>query len=168
MELPKTESEINDNRDTVLQTLTKPGTRLIMPEEETKIRNGESTSRVFDTFRSSGSSKKSSPHEIGFQTFGKVFANDLAKTAVERNKTSFPEGSIFVREKYLKEDDSVPETVTAMVKREKGFSRKTNDWEFFTFNGADLKLQKRETKSDCSKCHSQAKETDFVFKTYLK
>jgi Cytochrome P460 len=140
-----------------------------MPSEETQIRNGEATSpRVFDTFRSSGSSRKTSPHEIGFETFGKVFANDLAKIAIEKNNLNFPQGSIFVREKFMKESDFLPETVTAMVKREKGFSRKTNDWGFFTFNGGDLKLQKRETKSDCSKCHAQAKDTDFVFKTYLK
>lgn len=55
-----------------------------------------------------------------------------------------------------------------MVKREKGFSRKTGDWEFFTFNGADLKIQKRETKGDCAKCHIQAEKTDWVFRDYLK
>lgn len=167
LELPKTENEENDNRDAVLQTLTKPGTRLIMPSEETQIRNGEESTRVFDTFRSSGRTKKSSPHEIGFETFGKVFANDLAEKVIEKHKSSFPEGSIFVREKFVKADDLIPETITAMVKRKKGFNSKTNDWEFFTFNG-DLRLQKRETKSSCSKCHSQTKETDFVFKTYLK
>ena len=56
----------------------------------------------------------------------------------------------------------------AMVKREKGFSKKTGDWEFLTFSGTDLKLQTRETKSDCSKCHIQAEKTDWVFRDYLK
>jgi hypothetical protein len=62
----------------------------------------------------------------------------------------------------------LPETVIAMVKREKGFNKKTNDWEFFTFGGADLKMQKRETKGDCAKCHIQAEKTDWVFRDYLK
>ena len=171
MELPKDNDKKveNDERDIVLQTLTKPGTRLIMPDEETKIRNGEATSpRIFDTFRSSGKSKKSNPHEVGYVTFARVYANSLAESEITKFAPKFPVGAIIVREKYLKETDLVPETVTAMVKREKGFSKKTNDWEFFTLNGRFLTLQKRETKGDCAKCHSQVENTDFVFKTYLK
>jgi hypothetical protein len=30
------------------------------------------------------------------------------------------------------------------------------------------KISKRETVSSCSKCHANAANTDFVFKTYLK
>jgi len=55
-----------------------------------------------------------------------------------------------------------------MVKRENGFSRKTNDWEFIVLGGADLKMQKRETKGDCAACHSRAEKTDWVFRDYLK
>jgi hypothetical protein len=159
----------NDERDPVLQKLTKPGTRLIMPSEETQIRTGESTvPRIFDTVRSNVKSRKLSPHEIGAESFGRVFANRLAGRALDDKSPIFPVGSIFVREKFLNENDSVPETVTAVIKREKGFSKKTSGWEFLTFSGADLKLQKRETKGDCAKCHAQAKETDFVFKGYFK
>ncbi len=55
-----------------------------------------------------------------------------------------------------------------MVKRENGFSRKTNDWEFIVLGGADLKMQKRETKGDCAACHSRAEKTDWVFRDDLK
>lgn len=112
--------------------------------------------------------EKVEPSETDGFSFGVVYANDLARKEFSRFIPKFPIGSIIVREKRAKADSESPQIVIAMVKREKGFSKKTNDWEFFTFNGADLKLQKRETKSDCAKCHSQAKETDFVFKTYLK
>lgn len=108
------------------------------------------------------------PHEVGYISYGRVFANDLAKSEVSKTNPIYPVGSIFVREKLLKETDENPEVITAMVKREKGFSSKTGDWEYFTFNGADFKLTKRETKGDCAKCHANAKDTDFVFKQYLK
>lgn len=87
---------------------------------------------------------------------------------IEKENPQFPVGSIIVREKNQAIDSVLPETVIAMVKREKGFSKKTGDWEFLTFNGADLKMQKRETKSDCAKCHSETKKTDWVFRSYLK
>lgn len=112
--------------------------------------------------------EKTRPTEKDGFTFGTVYANDLAKGEFAKFTPIFPEGSMIVREKRLKIDDEKPQTVIAMVKREKGFSKKTNDWEFFTFNGADLALKKRETKGDCAKCHAEVKNTDFVFKTYLK
>lgn len=101
-------------------------------------------------------------------TFGVVYANDLAKLEIEKEKPSFPVGSIIVREKNATATSELPQTVIAMVKREKGFSTETGDWEFFTFDGADLKMQKRETKSDCAKCHVNAEKTDWVFRDYLK
>lgn len=108
------------------------------------------------------------PHEKNALTFGIVYANDLAKAEIEKENPQFPTGAIIVREKHLSAESITPETVIAMVKREKGFSRKTNDWEFFTFSGADLKMQKRETRGDCAKCHIRAEKTDWVFRDYLK
>ena len=108
------------------------------------------------------------PHEKNGTTFGVVYANDRAKTEIEKDTPDFPVGAIIVREKHLSADSETPETVIAMVKREKGFSKKTGDWEFFTFSGADLKMQRRETRGDCAKCHIQAEKTDWVFRDYLK
>ena len=101
-------------------------------------------------------------------SFGEVFANDLAKAEIEKENPQFPVGSIIVREKNETATSETPQTVIAMVKREKGFSKNSGDWEFFTFNGADLKMQKRETKGDCATCHIQAEKTDWVFRDYLK
>jgi hypothetical protein len=105
------------------------------------------------------------PHNF---TFGEVYANDLAKNEIEKDTPNFPLGSIIVREKNLTSTSETPETVIAMVKREKGFSEKTGDWEFFVFDGKDLQMQKRETVGNCSACHSNAKESDWVFRDYLK
>lgn len=101
-------------------------------------------------------------------SFGIVYANELAKAEIEKENPQFPVGSIIVREKNLTLTSETPQTVIAMVKREKGFSQDSGDWEFFTFNGADLKMQKRETKGDCATCHIQAVKTDWVFRDYLK
>ena len=89
--------------------------------------------------------------------------NEIAK-----DKPVFPAGSMIVREKLLKAEDTTPELVTVMLKREKGFSPKTSDWEYFVIDGAVSNVKLSEKVGSCSKCHAQAAETDMVFKTYLK
>jgi len=120
---------------------------------------------------------------------GVVYANDLAAGEIKKANPSYPVGSILVREKHpwvdpnsteiqiptpsQKETRTIdelndPEIVIAMVKREKGFSKKTGDWEFFQFKGSELKLELRATKSSCATCHKQVKDEDWVFRTYVK
>jgi hypothetical protein len=140
------------------------------------VRNQKDVATIFKDFRiglktffrsHKSSASIESIHNNLF-SFGFVYANDLARFELNKAKPVFPAGSIIVREKRNKAEDETPQMTIAMVKREQGFSRKTGDWEFFTFNGSDLKLIRRETKSDCAKCHSQVKGTDWIFKTYLK
>jgi hypothetical protein len=101
-------------------------------------------------------------------SFGVVYANDPAQAEIEKANPDFPVGSIIVREKNASATSAVPELVIAMVKRENGFSPATGDWEFFVFGGADLKMQKRETKGDCAACHRKIEKNDWVFRDYLK
>ena len=108
------------------------------------------------------------PHEKGNQTFTRVFANDPANAEIYKDAPKFPVGAIIVREKLLNAEDTTPELVTVMVKREKGFSRKTGDWEYLVVEGGLDKIKQREKAGSCSKCHANAESTDFVFKTYLK
>ena len=108
------------------------------------------------------------PHEKGVQTFARYFANDLANTEIYKDVPKFAVGSIIVREKLLNAEDATPELVTVMVKREKGFSGKTGDWEYLVVEGSLDKVKQREKVGSCSKCHASAENTDFVFKTYLK
>ena len=107
-------------------------------------------------------------HEKGVKTFARVFANELANAEIYKTTPKFAEGSIIVREKLVNAEDTKPELLTVMVKREKGFSRKTGDWEYLVVEGDLNKITTRETVSSCSKCHANAENTDFVFKTYLK
>ncbi len=119
-------------------------------------------------FRSNDDKPQKNPHEKGVKTFARVFANELANAEIYKDAPKFAVGSIIVREKLLNADDAKPELVTVMVKREKGFSKKTGDWEYLVVEGDLNKITKRETVSSCSKCHANAANTDFVFKTYLK
>lgn len=104
----------------------------------------------------------------GGVTFTRVYANEAALGEISKDRPVFPVGSMIVREKLLKIEDTTPELVTVMLKREKGFSRKTSDWEFFVIDGGVSKVKQSEKTGSCSKCHAQAAETDMVFKTYLK
>lgn len=112
--------------------------------------------------------RRENPHENGNQTYARVFANDAAALEIGKAKPNFPAGAIIVREKLLQVSDETPEVVTVMIKRAKGFSPKTGDWEFFVLDGTLGKVEKRETAGACAKCHTQAGKTDWVFKTYLK
>jgi len=159
-----------ENIQDIKDIITSPGGgRLITPSEETLIKMGDELRPEPVNFSTISSRREpKNPHEKGAETFARVFVNDVAEAEAEKEKPQFPAGSIIVREKLLRETDTEPQLVAVMVKREKGFSRKTGDWEFFVFDGKDLKLQKRETKGDCAKCHIQAEKTDWVFRDYLK
>jgi len=136
-----------------------------------KVATAKGTTSIFlsdtRTFPDADKPQKN-PHEKGAQTFARVFANETALTEINKAEPHFAAGSIIIREKLLRETDETPELVTVMIKREKGFSPKSGDWEFFVLEGTLGKVEKRETTGSCAKCHTQAAKTDFVFKTYLK
>lgn len=136
-------------------------TRIIMPGATVTLKNPR---RIVE----SSEKRLDNPHESSrAESFGMVYANDLAKAEFDKKKPKFPVGAMIVRERNAAIDSRSPEVFIAMVKREKDFSRKTGDWEFLTFD-ANSNLQKRETKSDCSKCHGERKDTDWVFRSYPK
>lgn len=105
-------------------------------------------------------------HKIG-ETFARVFVNDIGRPAMSKAKTSFPAGSIIVREKLWRADSTEPALVTAMFKRQRGFSPATNDWEFFVIDRGLKRIKDRDTVGSCASCHVSAQENDWVFKTYL-
>jgi hypothetical protein len=162
---PPLPTALNKDAQEVQDIITSPGGgRLIMPDEETSIKLGDSPRPVaFISTGGGGDSSRKEPenlHEKTAQTFARVFVNSIGQSEAEKENPQFAPGSIIVREKLQFGTDADPELVTVMVKREKGFSSKSGDWEFFVFGGKDLKLQKRETKGDCARCHIQAQKTD--------
>ena len=98
-------------------------------------------------------------------TFGFAYANDLARGAMlSKEPVRFPTGSILVREKLLTATASNPTVLVAMIKREKGFNPKANDWEFLTVSGDLKKIEKREKQGKCQGCHASEAKNDFVFR----
>lgn len=95
-------------------------------------------------------------------SIGHVYANNIARKAI-LTRTTFPQGSILVREKFAPPTAAIPELLAVMAKRAPGFNRAGGDWEFLTLDGLATKIRKREKKGSCLQCHSTAKARDFVF-----
>ncbi len=104
------------------------------------------------------------PHDQSV-SWGRVFANEKAETGPVNGE--YLPGAVFVREKLGSADADGPETVTVMIKRQKGFSAKTGDWEFVVMRGNDLVVTTREKRGDCAKCHTAADKSDWVFGKYF-
>jgi hypothetical protein len=105
------------------------------------------------------------PDKTHTSTFGVAYANDIAHRAMLSTGTlRFPTGSILVREKLLTPTASNPAVLVVMIKREKGFNPKANDWEFLTVSGDLRKIEKREKEGKCRACHASESKNDFVFR----
>jgi Cytochrome P460 len=97
-----------------------------------------------------------------------VYVNDAGRQAMMESRTpKFPIGSVIVKEKHPTKDDTAPELLTVMVKREKGFNPTSGDWEYLVTDGAAKQVQGRGKLANCMGCHEKRKDTDFVFRQYL-
>jgi hypothetical protein len=97
-------------------------------------------------------------------TFGVAYANDGARRVMSgKDPSRFPAGSILVREKLLTPTATSPTVLVVMIKREKGFNPKANDWDFLTVSGDLKKIEKREKEGKCQACHASEAKNDFVF-----
>lgn len=91
--------------------------------------------------------------------------NDIARESMfGKNTSKFPTGSILVREKLLTPTAPSPNVLVVMVKRERGFNPKANDWEFLTVSGDMKKIEKREKEGKCRDCHASEASNDFAFR----
>ena len=100
--------------------------------------------------------------------YGSVYVNPIGHPMfISERPTEFPEGSAIVREKFSGKQPLMPELLTVMVKRGKGFNPASNDWEYLVVDGAGSSVLTRGKLDSCNSCHSQKKETDFVFRRSL-
>jgi Cytochrome P460 len=113
--------------------------------------------------------KRDVSHEAGGNSFGVVYANDLAREAMIADPSiPFPRGSIIIREKLRQQDAKIPELMTVMIKRRAGFNPKANDWEFLLIDGTGTKVLERQKKGSCLDCHESQASRDFVYPTLTK
>ena len=105
-------------------------------------------------------SRKEDPNHA--VSLGVAYVNDVGRDGFQRKPFAFPVGTMIVRETLLPSSEA-PARLVAMIKREKGFNRKANGWEFLTINGEGTRILKREKSGKCLDCHVSATESDFVF-----
>ena len=131
---------------------SKQTTRILMP------------GAVIFSGRPAPAPKKDQVTHEGGSTFGVVYVNSLAHEALTAQPTiPFPRGSIIVREKLTQANDLRPQLLTVMIKRERGFNPKANDWEFLAVDGAMTKVFERQKKGSCLNCHASQAHRDFVY-----
>jgi hypothetical protein len=105
------------------------------------------------------------PHRQGYFI---VYVNETGREAMmSQLKPVFPEGSIIVKEKLLAANDTSPEMLTVMIKREKGFNPESGDWEYMVVNGERTRVEGRGKLENCQSCHVSKGDTDYIFRTYL-
>ena len=113
------------------------------------------------------SERKKNPHAQSYIT---VFVNNAGKEAMfAKEAQTFPVGSIIVKRKIANSlESSDPLLYTIMRKREAGYNPRLGDWEFLTFNGEGTETTARGKLENCQTCHRKKRDSDFVFRPYLK
>ncbi|CAN5559119.1 hypothetical protein BH11ARM2_BH11ARM2_24900 [soil metagenome] len=119
-----------------------------------------------------------SPKNPHVRTLFKVYVNPAGEKAMaSEGKKPFPAGSILVKEKYeapaspqrdrpaVPSKNAKPVLLTVMIKREKGFSAPTGDWEYRVYTG-DGQRSTGDGLKHCAGCHETQKESGYVFGSY--
>jgi hypothetical protein len=110
--------------------------------------------------------KTTGPHA---NSYIRIYMNDLAAKAFRGRSTSYPVGSVIVKEKRPRgswfEETGRPvhqsDGVGGMVKRPPGYDTAHGDWEYFYFEEGS-KIEGGRIAS-CAGCHGGASTRDYVF-----
>jgi len=98
-----------------------------------------------------------------------VYVNNIGKQAMFEKRPRFPEGSIIVKQKLAPYfEHNQPVLYTVMRKREAGYNPAVGDWEFLVVGGDGKQLQASGRLENCQACHVGKKDSDFVFRPYMK
>src|SRR5262245_15032554 len=83
-------------------------------------------------------------------------------------RNNLPVGAIVVKEKHQDSDATEPPVeYAAMIKREAGYDPAHRDWEYvYVVTQPERKVTRGKLEL-CIGCHSNAKDTDYLFRTYL-
>ncbi len=93
-----------------------------------------------------------------------VYVNKLALKAINDKTGTMPDGAIIVKENYMA--DHKLGAVTVMYKK-KGYNPDAGDWMWLKY-GPDMKIQVQGKAEPCIKCHTAAKDNDYVVLAPLK
>lgn|SRR5687767_4702087 len=111
--------------------------------------------------------RKENPHAASFIT---VYVNNTGRDAMfAKEVQTFPQGSMIVKEKIgTRFEGSKPLVYTIMRKREPGFNPDLGDWEFAVVGPNGKDIQGRGKLANCQSCHKPKRDSDFVFRSYVK
>ena len=91
----------------------------------------------------------------------------------EKQFEEYEIGTILLKEHFSNNDGKPgsPLTNTLMIKREKGYDPEGGDWHYVQFDTTGKIImegnsQRSKIKSNCSECHSNMAERDYVFTTF--
>lgn len=112
------------------------------------------------------SERKKNPHAASFIT---VYVNNAGKEAMfAKEAQTFPQGSVIVKEKIGSYLGGKALLYTIMRKREAGFNPDLGDWEFAVVGPDGKDIQERGKLANCQSCHRPKRDSDFVFRSYVK
>lgn len=98
-----------------------------------------------------------------------VYVNNAGKDAMFAKQPQFPVGSIIVKKKLgTYHERYAPLLYTVMRKREAGYNAAVGDWEFSVVGADGKELQASGRLENCQSCHVGKKDSDFVFRPYVK
>lgn len=100
-----------------------------------------------------------------------VFINDRGLVPLERmqtttGRTTFPIGTVLVKERYSGPEQDVPDLLVVMIKRGFEYNSDSANWEFSVVSGDGAKVLDYGKLKNCASCHAQAKTHDYVITGY--
>ncbi|MFN6129685.1 MAG: cytochrome P460 family protein [Planctomycetota bacterium] len=109
------------------------------------------------------------PHEPAYpkKVYCDVYVNASAKETILSGKGMYPEGSIVIKSKLGKPDDTTPVLFTVMQKMPAGYDDEHGNWKYSVVDGTDFRLIAAGRIESCIACHDQYAETDYITRTYV-
>jgi hypothetical protein len=92
-----------------------------------------------------------------------MYVNTLAKKAYVEKLSLFPVGSIVLKPLYPDSQRSETAKLTIMIKMEKGYDTENGDWWYGVYDESGREGKHQGKIQSCIKCHTIAKETDYMF-----
>ena len=92
-----------------------------------------------------------------------IYINTIAKKAYVEKLSLLPVGSIIVKPLYPDEQRSETSKLTIMLKMKKGYDKENGDWWYGVYDETGMEGSYQGKIKSCIKCHTQAKETDYMF-----
>ena len=102
---------------------------------------------------------KSDAHSAWFD----LYVNRLAKKAYVEKLSLYPVGSLVMKPHYSNEERSGIAKLTIMLKMKKGYDTEHGDWWYGVYDETGMKGSYQGKIKSCIKCHTQVKETDYMF-----